>query len=209
MAKKSKSYILKLESEKVLDCLDFDILVVNKGFKILFANKAFLDKIKMQRKAVIGKYCYKITHHLNKPCKPPHDPCPITKVIATSKPAVELHTHWDKDNKLFFVNVTAAKINIGQKEIGFLHIALPVKNKEFASENTKIALQKTTEILEVIVLYQQQMEEIKQKTKVLEQTKKQLETKIGDLEKFHELTVGRELRMIELKKEIEKLKTKC
>jgi len=34
----------------------------------------------------------------------------------------------------------------------------------------------------------------------------ELQKKVEELEKFHRLTVGRELKMIELKKEIERLK---
>jgi len=41
--------------------------------------------------------------------------------------------------------------------------------------------------------------------KVKERTK-ELQEKVEELEKFHKLTVGRELKMIELKKEIKKLK---
>ena len=48
-------------------------------------------------------------------------------------------------------------------------------------------------------LYQEQLKEIKEKTK------KELEEKIGRLEKFNKLTVGRELRIIELKEKIQEL----
>lgn len=58
---------------------------------------------------------------------------------------------------------------------------------------------------------------IKARTKAIEEEKelldervkertKELQKRINELEKFHRLTVGRELKMIELKKEIEKLK---
>ncbi|KPJ71296.1 hypothetical protein AMJ50_02720 [Parcubacteria bacterium DG_74_3] len=42
--------------------------------------------------------------------------------------------------------------------------------------------------------------------KILEESKLVLETRLGSLEKFRKITVGRELRMIELKKEIQRLK---
>jgi len=42
----------------------------------------------------------------------------------------------------------------------------------------------------------------------VEERTKELQERIGDLEKFHKITVGRELKMIKLKEEIEKLKGK-
>jgi len=44
-------------------------------------------------------------------------------------------------------------------------------------------------------------EQVKERTK-------ELQEKVEELERFHRLAVGRELKMIELKKEIEKLKKK-
>jgi len=41
--------------------------------------------------------------------------------------------------------------------------------------------------------------------KIVESRTTELSEKIAELEKFKELTVGRELKMVELKKEIEKL----
>lgn len=40
----------------------------------------------------------------------------------------------------------------------------------------------------------------------LVQAKQQLEAKVQEVEKFHELTLGREKRVIELKEEVEQLK---
>jgi len=42
--------------------------------------------------------------------------------------------------------------------------------------------------------------------KKVEERTKELQRRVEELEKFHKLTVGRELKMIELKKEIKKLK---
>jgi methyl-accepting chemotaxis protein len=53
---------------------------------------------------------------------------------------------------------------------------------------------------------QERTKELQEKLEELEKMKKELEEKIIELEKFREITVGRELKMIELKKEIEKLK---
>ncbi len=48
--------------------------------------------------------------------------------------------------------------------------------------------------------------EIKEKEEKVEESNKKLEEKIEEMEKINKLTIGRELKMIELKEEIEKLK---
>lgn len=47
---------------------------------------------------------------------------------------------------------------------------------------------------------------VKERTKELEKERKELTKRIGELERFHKVAVGRELRMRELKKEMEKIK---
>ena len=56
-------------------------------------------------------------------------------------------------------------------------------------------LQEVNKNLETMVL---------KRTKKLEQNKKDLEKKIRQLERFHKLTIGREMKMIELKKRLKK-----
>lgn len=48
-------------------------------------------------------------------------------------------------------------------------------------------------------------EKVKERTKDLESAKNDLEDKVAELEEFHDLTVGRELKMIELEKETDAL----
>jgi PAS domain S-box-containing protein len=52
----------------------------------------------------------------------------------------------------------------------------------------------------------QKTKELQEKVEELKKIKKELEEKVAELEEFRRITVGRELKMIELKKEIEKLK---
>jgi hypothetical protein len=197
--------IAKLEVEAVLDCLDFDILILSRDLKITFANKSFLNRIGMKPGDVISQFCYKITHHSDTQCKPPNDPCPVEKVIKTGQPAIEAHTHLSKDNKKILVNVTAALLKNEEKEIGFIHIALPVKTGIDKDEEMKSALNKTMDVLNVVNLYQSQMKEIQEKTEMLEQTKKDLELKVNELEKFNRLAINRELEMIKLKQKVKEV----
>jgi hypothetical protein len=49
---------------------------------------------------------------------------------------------------------------------------------------------------------------VAKRTEALEKAKSKLEQKNQELEKFNAITAGRELKMVELKKEIEQLKSK-
>lgn len=75
------------------------------------------------------------------------------------------------------------------------------------AERTK-ELQEARSVLEIKV--QARTRELKDLAesleKQVEQRTKELERRLNELEKFHKLTVGRELKMMELKKELEKLK---
>jgi hypothetical protein len=196
---------LKIEAELVLDCLDQDILILSKDLRIVFANAMFLQKVGRSREDVMGKFCYEVTHNRTSQCEPPHDPCPISKLDETSQPAFEVHTHLDKDKKEFFVNVVAASIMQDDACIGYLHIAMPVKDKTLQQSDIETALRRTQDILNVIELYQKQMTDIKRNSEEIQKTKRELEKKIEELEKFNEFTTSRELKMIELKRRIREL----
>lgn len=192
---------VKIEAEVVLDCLEWDILIMSRDFKVYFANQAFLDKTGITKEeAVTDNYCYKITHHLEQPCQPPNDTCPLEEAIRTGKPTIETHTHFGKNNEKFLANTVVAPLTSFGRDV-FLHVSMTVKDAENMKEETEGALKKTLYIINVISVYQQQMQELKA-------TKSELESKVNELEKFNKLVVGREMKMIELKNKIKKLEKK-
>ncbi len=69
-------------------------------------------------------------------------------------------------------------------------------------------LEESKKVLEIKVKARtKELEEMaKHLEETVEQRTKELKERLAELEKFHKLTVGRELRMIQLKKELEKLK---
>ena len=91
-------------------------------------------------------------------------------------------------------------------EIGELTEEFNVMIKELKA--AKEALESERTVLEIKVKARtRQLEELAQglDERVKEKTK-ELQERVAELEKFHKLTVGRELKMIELKEELEKLK---
>ncbi|MFH1643290.1 MAG: hypothetical protein ABH967_01475 [Patescibacteria group bacterium] len=82
-----------------------------------------------------------------------------------------------------------------------------LRKRTLALEKTKLELEELQSALEIrIKARTKELEELTQSLdqKVVQRTN-ELQERINELERFHELTVGRELKMIELKEEIKKL----
>lgn len=82
------------------------------------------------------------------------------------------------------------------------------KNRTLELEKAKLDLEKAKDILDIKVKVRtKQLEELTEslEEKVKQRTK-ELQQKVGELEKFKGFAVGRELKMTELKKEINKLR---
>lgn len=101
--------------------------------------------------------------------------------------------------------VLEIKIKARTKELKELNRNLEGK----VTERTK-ELEEARDVLEIkIGARTKELEELNRNLegKVTERTK-ELQERVGELERFHELTIGRELKMVELKKEIKKLEKK-
>lgn len=111
---------------------------------------------------------------------------------------------------LFFLLLSAAFIVISRKfSMSFIKsIVIDLTNKAKELEDSQEALQEAKTVLEIKV--QARTKELRElaeslENKVEERTR-ELKARLEELERFQSLTIGRELKMTELKKEIEKLK---
>jgi len=117
-----------LEEEEILNEIEDGVCLLNKDFRIIKVNDAFLKSVGLDRKDVINQFCFKITHNRNAICQPPHDRCPVEEVINKNEPCAELHTHFDKEGKKSLVNVIAAPVRGKSGDtVYYLHLARKFK----------------------------------------------------------------------------------
>jgi len=103
-------------------------MLIDKDFRIIWANKKVKELTHWETKDIIGKYCYKITHHLEEPCKEPLDVCPLKEM--TGKKAYALHTHFDKEGEPIYVEVIAHPLMDEKGETNrFIHISRDVTER--------------------------------------------------------------------------------
>ncbi|MFH1958008.1 MAG: PAS domain-containing protein [bacterium] len=123
-----------LMRERITEGIGEGILLIDKDFKIIWANK----KIRDVYGDVIGDYCYHATHKRNTPCQPPNDPCPLLEVLKTGKPRTFLHTHLDKENNPVFFETSVYPVRNGKGEITeFVHLAKDVTERVKLEETIK------------------------------------------------------------------------
>jgi len=111
------------------------IFLVTCDFKILWANKAAIESSGYEQDEVVGNFCYKVSHGLDRPCAPPSDPCPIEQLRKTGEPIMLIHRHVDKAKNVSYVEVSAYPTRYEDgSPVEFAHVARDVTERIKAEE---------------------------------------------------------------------------
>ena len=78
-----------------------EIMILNKNYEILDVNKTFCLKYGVSKDEAIGIKCYKLTHGLEKICKPPECKCPVEDVLKTRQISESIHIHHINGKKMY------------------------------------------------------------------------------------------------------------
>lgn len=114
------------------------VMLLSKDFKVIWANKKIMDSTGLKEENVLGGYCYKLTHHLDEPCKPPHDTCPVLEVLKTGKPVIVTHIHFDKEGNKFYAEVSAYPVkNEKGWVVQFIHVTRDITERVKLEEELK------------------------------------------------------------------------
>lgn len=81
------------------------MMVIDLDYRIVEVNRALLEMVGLSRDQVVGKHCYEVSHHLEKPCSIPDHPCPLKDTLATGKAASATHVHFDGDSREHYIHV--------------------------------------------------------------------------------------------------------
>jgi PAS domain S-box-containing protein len=184
-----------LATEAVIMSLTDSLILVNLEGKITFANKTTSDLLGYKGGELIGKSIDFLTEG-----KPSFEGLLKEEIIRNyetnyvsgsgEKIPVSLNSSLikDKSGKLAGAVVIAHDIREIRKLIA--ELGEKIKTLEVASRKAEKTRLATLNILEDV-----------------EETRIALQERVAELEKFNKLSVGRELKMIELKEEIQRLKT--
>jgi PAS domain S-box-containing protein len=77
----------------IIDGLADELIVIDRDYHIIQANKAVLSRYGKRKREVIGKYCYDVARGLPELCHPPYRQCPLKAVWKTGEPSRAIHRH--------------------------------------------------------------------------------------------------------------------
>ena len=100
-----------------------DVMIIGSDYRILDINETFLNKLGLERKEAVGRYCYEITHRLSVPCSGEDHKCPLKETLMTRKPTTETHIHKDKDNKNVYYSISAYPLFENGEIIGAIELS--------------------------------------------------------------------------------------
>lgn len=69
----------------LFDGIDEEIMVIDADYKVLNVNRSFLERHGIHKKEAIGKRCFEVTYHAEKPCDQENGLCPLKKAMQTGK----------------------------------------------------------------------------------------------------------------------------
>lgn len=80
------------ETLRLLDSFSEPKILLDSQYHIIAANAAYLREFDLDQK-ILGRFCYELSHHYDKPCDQAGENCPLRDSMASGEPRRVLHVH--------------------------------------------------------------------------------------------------------------------
>ncbi len=122
--------------ESVFDSVSDAILIIDPtGYKVIRANKAALQQLKMDESEVMGKTCYRVRYGRSSVCEPPDHACPIRELMETNTGVTVEHVYYHGDGDYFHVEVSASPVRDDKGNIiHVLHVSRDITKRKHMEE---------------------------------------------------------------------------
>ena len=138
----------------VLNAIADPVLIIDKDFKLVFANNAALDLCGLSRDRVVGKNCHEISYHCHMPCVPP-EKCPHQEVFTTGQPLQFNHTHCCTEGKERIFNISVSPVRDADGRVVQM---IEVLREITETENAAKALHKSEALLAEVKVLKKQLQ---------------------------------------------------
>jgi two-component system, NtrC family, sensor kinase len=120
LLEKGQLELIQKVVESIFSSIRDRVLILQPNFRILDANKAFLDFVGMSKEDVIGKYCYQVSHWSLTACDQQGFLCPLKESLQTGGAAYAIHEHFDCNGQTWYCEVTTVPLKNNKGEVELL-----------------------------------------------------------------------------------------
>jgi len=99
------------------------VMIISPSYQIIDVNKTLAKKLGLEPSALIGRYCYEISHGQSTPCEGEKHPCPLAQTLKTRKSSKTTHIHYDSNNKELHYSISCYPVFEGGEIAGVLEIS--------------------------------------------------------------------------------------
>lgn len=109
----------------VLEAVDEGFMVIDREYKIISANRAYLCQVAKPLENVIGSHCYEVSHQSQSACHELGEECPAKQTFETGEPYKALHIHHDENDDPIYVEVKTFGL---KDDAGTVHSVIEIVN---------------------------------------------------------------------------------
>ena len=91
--------------QSLIDMQDCPAVLIDEGYHIVAANRAYRLAYGIEAHQLIGRACYEVSHHRHSPCHLHGEDCPHLQVFSQGKVQRVLHTHFDTEGRPEYVSI--------------------------------------------------------------------------------------------------------
>jgi PAS domain S-box-containing protein len=128
-----------IDLQSLVDTHEHPFVIIDRKFTIVAVNKAYENTYGGSREEMIGKSCYQVSHHNDKPCYETGEDCPYQNVYASGEGCSCLHIHYDDDGDMHKVRIKAFPLYDGDGEL-YLGEAIEELSRQDPKEISKLRM---------------------------------------------------------------------
>ncbi|OZA27941.1 MAG: Fis family transcriptional regulator [Hydrogenophilales bacterium 17-64-11] len=88
-----------IELQDLIDANDQPFVVIDREYRIVAANQRYSEAYGVTPGAIVGRYCYAVSHHASRPCHENGEQCPHQALFDHGEAVEVLHTHFHADDQ--------------------------------------------------------------------------------------------------------------
>jgi len=109
---KSKAFI-----GNIFESVDEGLAVISREYRVITANRAYTASVGLPVDEVVGRHCYRVSHHRGRPCFEEGEECAVRRTFQTGEPHRALHTHFDSAGGASYVEIKSFPMKAAGGEI--------------------------------------------------------------------------------------------